>query len=632
MSLSLRNKLLLSFGAVLSVTLVAGLTILFMSRSNERAVRLLAAEDVPSVMLANNLERQALKMLVSLREYANSDVDAFLETSLGHLASIKQLLADGKNLGAGSARLAGLHAAVQEADAAVRQFEQLVARRRELTREVAALWTQADAEGLKLTDRFSTFLKTQQAAMQGEIDAGLDGDKLGLRLQRIDLSGQARGFVGEVISARLLSQSERNPEKLAALDQHFAALEACMAALAKTLDWEKDKERLTECRASVAAYQVAMRQIKQKWQERQEAARKQDDLAAKVLAGAERISRTGLDGVTSASTGAAQSMGTSVLVNIAGLALALALGVIVSLAFSRRLVGVLQHIAAGLTKGATQTTAAAAQVSTSSQALAEGATEQAASLEETSASLEEMSSMTRRNVESAQRANELTKAARTAADRGAADMQVMTAAMDDIKASSDDIAKILKTIDEIAFQTNLLALNAAVEAARAGEAGAGFAVVAEEVRSLAQRSGRAAKETAVKIDGAISKSAHGVEISAKVARSLGEILAKVREVDALVTEVATASREQSQGIVQINTAVSQMDKITQGNAAAAEESSAAAHELNAQAEGMKAAVSELMQLVAGTTATDVAAADAPAAGLLNPARVEAITSGRRVAG
>jgi methyl-accepting chemotaxis protein len=176
-------------------------------------------------------------------------------------------------------------------------------------------------------------------------------------------------------------------------------------------------------------------------------------------------------------------------------------------------------------------------------------------------------------------------------------MQSMSAAMSAIKASSDDIAKIIKTIDEIAFQTNILALNAAVEAARAGEAGMGFAVVADEVRNLAQRCAQAAKETTVKIEGALTRTRQGVEISATVSQALEEIVSRARQVDELASEVAGASREQSQGIVQINTAISQMDKVTQSNAATAEESAASAEELSAQAETTKHSVSELMELV-----------------------------------
>ena len=196
-----------------------------------------------------------------------------------------------------------------------------------------------------------------------------------------------------------------------------------------------------------------------------------------------------------------------------GLAVDLGLLVVASHSHVRvinRIIGTCASWSRLSTMAPTKLSAAAGQVSSASQSLAEGASEQAASLEETSSSLEEMSSMTKRNAENAQKANELAKQARAAADTGVGDMQAMNAAMDAIKASSDDIAKIIKTIDEIAFQTNILALNAAVEAARAGEAGMGFAVVADEVRNLAQRSAQAAKETAAKIEGAVSKTAQGV--------------------------------------------------------------------------------------------------------------------------
>jgi methyl-accepting chemotaxis protein len=192
-----------------------------------------------------------------------------------------------------------------------------------------------------------------------------------------------------------------------------------------------------------------------------------------------------------------------------------------------------------------------------------------------------------------QQAKELSGQTRIAADTGTNDMQEMKQAMDAIKVSSDDVAKIIKTIDEIAFQTNILALNAAVEAARAGEAGAGFAVVADEVRNLAQRSAQSAKETATKIEESIAKSIHGVQISEKVAISLNAIAEKTRKVDGIVAEIATASSEQRQGVDQVNLAIGQMDKVTQSNASNAEESAAAAEELNAQSVTLKDAVTEL---------------------------------------
>lgn len=280
---------------------------------------------------------------------------------------------------------------------------------------------------------------------------------------------------------------------------------------------------------------------------------------------------------------------------------------------ARSVSSALRSMANSLSDGASQTACAAGQVSSSAQSLAEGASEQAASLEETSASIEELSSITKRNAENAKRANDLARQTRVAADAAAQDMNAMNEAMEAIKESSDDIAKIIKTIDAIAFQTNILALNAAVEAARAGEAGMGFAVVADEVRGLAQRCAESAKETSAKIQGAITRTGQGVELSGKVATGLQEILSKARQMDQLAAEVASASGEQSTGISQVSNAVRQMDKVTQNNAASAEESAGAAEEMNAQAEALKEVVTQLLQLTGavGSGTTGAPAHNAP---------------------
>ena len=281
-----------------------------------------------------------------------------------------------------------------------------------------------------------------------------------------------------------------------------------------------------------------------------------------------------------------------------GLALAALLGG--GLQMRRSITRPLEHAATSLAETGKFLEASAGSVLSASQSLADGVSEQSSSLEETTASLEEMAAMTRRNSENANSTKLLANQTRQAADVGSANMSEMSRAMDGIKASSDNIARILKTIDEIAFQTNLLALNAAVEAARAGEAGLGFAVVADEVRSLAQRSAVAAKETAEKISEAVRQSEQGVQITAKVAVSLKDILVKTTELDALAAEVALASQEQTQGIAQINSAVSHIDKVTQSNAATGEASAAAARQLNELAANMQGAVAELTNLVGGT--------------------------------
>lgn len=262
----------------------------------------------------------------------------------------------------------------------------------------------------------------------------------------------------------------------------------------------------------------------------------------------------------------------------------------------------LRRVIASLREGAEQVAASAHQVAESSSGMAEGASEQAASLEETSASLEEMAAMTRQNADNANRVSGMVSMAGEAAEQGRAAMERLADGIDSIKKSSDDTAKIIRTIDEIAFQTNLLALNAAVEAARAGEAGKGFAVVAEEVRSLARRSADAARNTAQLIEEAQVKAGNGVAVSHEVGQILARIVENVQTMACPISDVASASIEQAKGVEQINTAVSQLDQVTQSNAANSEEAAAASEELSAQAAELNEMVNILTAMVGGTAA------------------------------
>jgi methyl-accepting chemotaxis protein len=300
---------------------------------------------------------------------------------------------------------------------------------------------------------------------------------------------------------------------------------------------------------------------------------------------------------------AAQVAGASTKLSSASLllsAIGLVIGAVLAWSITRGITRTLGRIMGTLKAGADQTANVAAQVSCASQSLAEGASEQAGGIEETTCNVAETASMAENNAINAKEATRLAEAAKTNADAGSEAMKRMGEAIDDIKTGANETSRIIKIIDGIAFQTNLLALNAAVEAARAGEAGKGFAVVAQEVRQLAQRSADAAHSTAATIQKSVRNADNGVEISTEVGEILSRIADGNRQVNDLIAEIAAASDEQAKGIEQINTAVSQMDQVTQANAANAEESASACEELSAQAEGLRRTVQELHAIMGGS--------------------------------
>ncbi len=597
--MKLGTKIIAGFAGLIVIALLLGTTAIWKMTNVKTTAVQLQKEIVPEVAVANNVERYAQDTMFEMRGYAYTEEANFFEESKKSLAEVKKYLTEARKHGESTARLTKLKDAAEKAEVAALEYEKLA-------NETASLTDALEKERVAAEDAATKYMKACS-------------DWLTLQTKRLDeaIAGNAKAEVTKAIAKKQAvandivdlgnwiiigtwkSQFRRDPKLFTEAESRFEQVNLKLEELKKMQPDAEETKLIEACGLAGTAYKGNMGRFLEKWLKREEVGKQRLIAADSVLAQAKGTAEMGMADTAQATGNAAASLATASTTMIVGLIIAVVLGALTAIFITRSITKPTRQVADALSAGAEQTVSAAGQVSAASQSLAEGASEQAASLEETSSSLEEMSSMTKRNAETATKVKDLGSDARKAGDIGVQDMTALVSAMDDIKKSSADIAKIIKTIDEIAFQTNILALNAAVEAARAGEAGAGFAVVADEVRNLAQRCAQAAKETAGKIEDAVVKSARGADISAKVAKSLEEIVGKARQVDEMAGEVAAASQEQSQGIAQVNTAVTQMDKVTQSNAANAEESAAAAEELNAQAEALKMAVGDLLRLVDG---------------------------------
>ena len=267
----------------------------------------------------------------------------------------------------------------------------------------------------------------------------------------------------------------------------------------------------------------------------------------------------------------------------------------------KKLVDDNNHILGNIREASMQVTTGSEQVASASQSLAQGSTEQASSLEQITASIGDIADRTKANAEQANNANKLVREAKEGAEKGNVQMGEMIEAMHDINHASENISKIIKVIDDIAFQTNILALNAAVEAARAGAHGKGFAVVAEEVRNLAGKSAQAASETAELIEDSISKISKGSKLAEDTAKALETIVLNIEQIVALISNIANASNEQATAITQIDQAIGQVSHVVQSNSATSEQCAAASEELSNQAMRLRELIAKFKLRAAETS-------------------------------
>jgi methyl-accepting chemotaxis protein/methyl-accepting chemotaxis protein-1 (serine sensor receptor) len=438
------------------------------------------------------------------------------------------------------------------------------------------------------------------------------------------LAGQVQYHVADLISATrmtvvsaALGDAKAIAKEIEENEQEFKTLEATADKLAATARVERIRELAREVKSAMAEWHTEALEA-----EHLAAALKVSDAAAANAKAtpygikAEELTNEILSlqrehlGEVRTDAGNSYARTRALLIGLCLFAAVIA-GVVIWVV--RGITFVLRESVTELSQGAQQVATASGQVSGAAQTLSQGSTEQAAALEETSASMEEMASMTRKNAENSQQASAMMAETDRRVATATAELTEMVTSMSAIKDSSDKVARIIKTIDEIAFQTNILALNAAVEAARAGEAGMGFAVVADEVRALAQRSAQAARDTTALIEESIAKSNDGHQRVRAVSGAIESISAGTATLKGLIDEVTEASRQQAHGIDQVSQATAQMEKVTQATAATAEESAAASEELNAQAESSMYVVRKLAAMVGYTAKSDASTARRSAA-------------------
>ncbi len=492
---------------------------------------------------------------------------------------------------------------IMEDEAALRKaiegFRALVLPLPEMNAEITAGREQFNNVFNTFDLRVDDLVIDQNDILRSEVNNMASADQIVSRAQNIQLINDAELEAARILLNIRLGIADRN---MAAFDEAIKNNKNVLDDLGKIMgNLTRDSARkiVTELQALAEQSLGAAEKLRNIIDNDNKVTAERDARQNEAILAANDLATAFTEMSMNVSHDATEASNNIIIMLLVGLASALLISLVLGLFITRSITVPINNLIGMLTDGAQEVDNASTQLSASSNSLAEGATQNAASLEETSAALEQLSSMTKRNADNASEANALMSQAYEAVGRANESMSSVITAMEEISVSGNEIGKIIKTIDEIAFQTNLLALNAAVEAARAGEAGAGFAVVADEVRNLAIRSADAAKNTADLIASTISNINSGSEMVNTTAENFKTVEDHSAKVTELVAEVSEASKEQSQGIGQITTAMSEMDKVTQSNAASAEESASAAGQLSMQAGNLLEAVDALTGLVHG---------------------------------
>ncbi len=601
----LSTKLFLGFSLVAAICLALVGWALYVMRGVGQEARVLSNQYMPQTQMANHLERSLLRAMVDMQGYQLSFDKTYLESSRKNLEGMKKQLDEAQKLVKQYPQLETLKTNTDKAVKRLKEYEGLVQETEKAVGDIHKIRAKLETSTQDFLKACSDFSDDQQDKLNKDFQAGASQKVLK------DLLDTFSG-INEVISLDYAIQLDtgraqllRDPKILSEAMSKFNEMENQLNSIQKKTTDTANIGQLDDVRMAAADYKSQMGKLLATFQKLADLEKQRQASENTVLQAAMASANSGIDEAGKRAGQVDQVLARSIFLLFVGICVGAVLSLALSMFVTRSITGPLAGYIDNLKESAAEVTQASDKLSEESQTMAQGATQQAAALEETSSSLEEMASMSRQNADNASQANVLSgEAAKTLHNAGTT-IENLIKAMQGVSKASEDTAKILKSIDEIAFQTNLLALNAAVEAARAGSAGAGFAVVADEVRNLAQRAAQSAKDTAVLIEDTIAKVKLGSTLVSETSENFSALSTSTEKVINLVAEISGASEEQAQGAQQINKAIAEVDKVVQQNAANAQEGAGASELLKAQAGQLSAVVSGLVSMVNGVSRQEI---------------------------
>lgn len=596
-TMKLGAKIGLGFGVFILLGLVSGIAAVWNVVAIEGTAQRVAKGYLPQVKLASDLERHFMQATLGTTIYASTQDGRYLALGKKALAEARKNLDDGVKLAASSPDLARFRAETEQAREKINQYEKQLNQAALADYELKRSYDEMNETNKFFMSNAASFLSGQLETLKAELQRRGSPGKLQERLTKVALTNELIDLGNQVHAAVSTALAQRDLKAITAVDELFAGTDKKLDALQAVTRSDANLALLSNLRAASGMYRDSLTSFTGSWSAVQKLNTQGEETGKEIIALTQGAHDAGLDDTGRVSEKTVTKVSFSTLLMMVGALFATILGSVTAVVITRSATKPVRKVASGLSDGAELVTSASSHLTTSSEAVADGASRQAAAIEESAASLEQISAMTRNNAENASQADRLMQETSKLVSHAAGSMDQLTTSMAEITRASEDTRKIVKTIDEVAFQTNLLALNAAVEAARAGEAGAGFAVVAEEVRKLAKRTAEAAQSTAGLIEQTTLQVGEGAAIVVKTAGEFAEVARSVTSCGELVGEITAASREQAKGIDEVSAAVQEMDRIVQQNAAIAEESASASRELSTQAEEMKGFVGELVALV-----------------------------------